>query len=286
MRSTPDTPSVARPVGEEPGAHGPRHPAEALTGCRVVRRGSGWATATMPVPTLRAGEEGTIGWMGALADVSAAQALVSHLPDGYGLRTANLRLDRLDGLPSAGSIATGHGESSGTVTRSGLSRSTLKDRDGRAFAICTGRFVAVPTVGVTTPPTGTDQHHAYRPDWLHEAIGVRDARAEADKITLTIRPSSSVCNHLGIVHGGLHITLIDHVMCGVLSSTRPGHYELLDLSLVYHRPASLLAEPDLVLQAVIDRQGRRITTVTASITSRSGRILTTAHGTFMPDGNV
>lgn len=239
----------------------------------------------MPVPTLRVGEEGTIGWMGALADISAAQALVSHLPEGYGLSTANLRLDRLGSLPSPGSTATGRGESSGVVVRSGLSKSTLEDRDGRAFAVCTGRFVAVPIVGVMTPLVGMDQYPAYRPDWLSEVIGVRDACTEPDKITLTIRPDRSVCNHLGIVHGGLHITLIDHVMCGVLSATRPGRYELLDLSLVYHRPASLLTESDLVLQAVIERPGRRITTVTASIASRSGRILTTALGTFMPDGN-
>ncbi|MDV7087596.1 PaaI family thioesterase [Rhodococcus opacus] len=143
----------------------------------------------------------------------------------------------------------------------------------------------MPTADVVTPPLGMDQHDAYRPDWLREVIGIRNVRTETDKITLTIRPERGICNHLGIVHGGLHITLIDHVMCGVLSSTRPDRYELLDLSLVYHRPASLLTEPDLV-HAVIDRQGRRITTVTASIASRSGRILTTAHGTFVPDGNA
>ncbi|WP_437773595.1 PaaI family thioesterase [Arthrobacter sp. KNU40] len=286
MRPELDMLFADAPGSEELDAHGPRHPAEVLTGCRLTDSGEGWAKAVMPVPAWRGAGAATLGSMGTLAVISAVQALVSKLPDGYGLRTANLRFDQLDHLPPPGSIATGHGESSGVLARSGLSRSTLSDLDDRAFAVCTGRFVVVPAVGVTTPDSGIDQDRSHRPHSMREIVGVQETHAETDKITITIRPSNGLCNQFGIVHGGFHITLIDYAMRAVLSSTRPDHYEALDLSLVYHRPASLHTEPNLILRAVIDRRGRRITTVTASIASGSGLIYTTAHGTFMSNGDL
>jgi acyl-coenzyme A thioesterase PaaI-like protein len=69
-------------------------------------------------------------------------------------------------------------------------------------------------------------------------------------------------------------------MSELLTARSSSRHFMLDLSLVYHRPATLGRDRDLHLTASIGRRGRRITTVDASILSSTGRVLTIARGTF------
>lgn len=258
--------------------HPARHPAEALTGCRVIERSDGRARAIMPVPEFRS-ETATLGWMGTVADAAAAQAFATRVADGHGIRTMNLRLDRLGPLPPPQSMTTAEGFASGVDELTGLSRATLLDVEGRAFAECTARFAVVPSQEATMPP------QPHRPAIVHpttpsELVGVQRVQFDSSRVDIIARPPLDVCNHFGIVHGGLHAGFVDFAMRKLLTTMSPSLYRMLDLSLVYHRPAMLEHDRGLRLTASIDRRGRRITTVDASILSSSGTPLTIARGTF------
>jgi hypothetical protein len=114
-----------------------------LTDCRVVETGDGWALAQMPLPKPSEPGPPPLGWLGALADVSTAQAVTKAVGPNRGIRTVGLRLDSIGAVPAAGAIATGRGELLRMDGRTGLSRASLYGPDGEPFALCTGRFIVL-----------------------------------------------------------------------------------------------------------------------------------------------
>jgi uncharacterized protein (TIGR00369 family) len=218
--------------------------------------------------------------MGTIADAAAAQAFASRVANGHDIRTVNLRLDRLGALPSSQSMTTALAEALCVDDLTGLSRATLLDVEGRAFAECTARFAVVPSQDASMPPQPHDRRATVHPTTPAEIVGVQRVKVDSERVDILARPPTSVCNHFGIVHGGLHAGFVDFAMSELLTARSSSRHLMLDLSLVYLRPATLERDRDLHLTASIGRRGRRITTVDASILSSTGRVLTSARGTF------
>ncbi|MFC9760218.1 hotdog domain-containing protein [Rhodococcus jostii] len=275
----------------EIGLHEPRHPAEILTGCRVTARGEDWATAAMVLPRFDSAPEIPLGWLGILADSAAAQALGRLFAQGFDVRTVDLRLDAVAAVPPPGAVVTAHGEMISSDHRTGLSSVRLHGPDGTDIAVGTARFLVVPGQPPPGPSVTTVRDSAVRtsvvPDLpsLDEIFGITASVRHEETSTLTAELPAALCNKHGIVHGGLHISLIDHVMRALVghSGTQraPGAPELLDLTLTYQRPIVPAVDATVLLRATAERRGRRITTVNAAVQTLSGRVLTSGQGTFL-----
>jgi acyl-CoA thioesterase len=97
-------------------------------------------------------------------------------------------------------------------------------------------------------------------------------------LTLAIRPELSQ-NH-GVVHGGAIASLIDTATAfAILTLLEPDErVTTVDLTISYLRPA---LEGQLRATARVLRQGRRLLTVSAEVTDRSGTLLATALSTYI-----
>jgi acyl-coenzyme A thioesterase PaaI-like protein len=104
-------------------------------------------------------------------------------------------------------------------------------------------------------------------------------------LTLTAELPPALCNKHGVVHGGLHVSLIDHAMRTLVG--HPGvqrevvNPELLGLTVVYQRPLLPAVEGTVLIRAMIERRGWRIITVNSAVQTPDGRVMTSAQGTFL-----
>ena len=274
----------------ETGRYEARHPAEVLTGCRVTNRGEDWATAEMMLPRIASGQTVPLGWLGILADSVAAQSLGRLFAQGLDVRTVDLRLDAVGPVPSPGAVATAQGELISSDHRTGLSRVRIHGPNDVTVAVGTARFIVVPgqpppslsaPLGMTlVPPAGVP---GFPP--LDEVFGIKGSVRQGDSLTLTAELPPALCNKHGVVHGGLHVSLIDHAMRTLVG--RPGVLceaatpELLDLTVVYQRPILPAVEGTVLIRATIERRGRRIITVNSAVQTPEGRVMTSAQGTFL-----
>jgi uncharacterized protein (TIGR00369 family) len=275
----------------EIGRHRARHPAEVLTGCRVTARGDDWATAAMVLPRFATGPEVPLGWLGVAADSAAAQSLGGLFAQGLDVRTVDLRLDAVGPLPSPGTVVTARGDLISSNHRTGLSRIRIHGPDVADVAVGTARFLVVPGSPPSAPsaPTSTVSESAtggvpLLPS-LDEIFGITDTARNGNSSVLTAELDPALCNRHGVVHGGLHVSLIDHAMRALVghSGTHEdqGAPELLDLTLAYQRPLAPEVDGTVLLCATVERRGRRITTVNATLQTSTGRVLTSAQGTFL-----
>ncbi|KAF0960359.1 hotdog domain-containing protein [Rhodococcus sp. T7] len=275
----------------EIGRHRARHPAEVLTGCRVTARGDDWATAAMVLPRFATGPDVPLGWLGVAADSAAAQSLGRLFAQGLDVRTVDLRLDAVGPVPSPGTVVTARGDLISSNHRTGLSRIRIHGPGDADIAVGTARFLVVPGSPPSPPstPTSTVSESAtggvpLLPS-LDEIFGITDTARNENSSVLTAELDPALCNRHGVVHGGLHVSLIDHAMRALVghSGTHgdPGAPELLDLTLAYQRPLAPQVDGTVLLCATVERRGRRITTVNAILQTSTGRVLTSAQGTFL-----
>lgn len=263
-------------MGDEATVLAARHPADALTGCRVESRGHDIATAVLALPEQAA----SLGHLGMLADVSTAQAMASAVPDGQGFVTLALHL-HLVGTVSPGSYVRGIGERLSFDGTSGLSRALLTNPDGSIAAAATGRFMVVE---VGTKNTGTVRRQPLADleppgdwDW---ALGIVSREHADGTAVLRAVPHPDVRNQAPMMHGGVHLRALELAMRAAIGE--PGRQPVLaDLDVAFHRPAPADGETAVLLRGAVERRSRRVITATGSLETTDGRLLSSGRATFL-----
>jgi uncharacterized protein (TIGR00369 family) len=138
---------------------------------------------------------------------------------------------------------------------------------------------------VAPPHGGTWQQWA---DWGSElsvakGLNLRCTHVEAGRATLVLDGDEWSINPNGAVNGGIVIACADHAF-GIVAST------LLDPETIpatatftsdFLRPAI----PPITFEAVVDRIGRTMVFVSASVTDRIGKVCNQVRGTMIVDGS-
>lgn len=237
----------------------------------------------MPVPIWAEGGSVSHGWFGVLADEACGQSVSRTINQDEDIRTVDLRLDAVSGLPSPGCLVRARGEAvvvGDSMTR--LSRAALCGPGGETVAVSTARFMVVSREDAVwsfegdASATGRDRDG----EALNHTEG--DSVEFADRsVVVTLEPSIAICNRYGFVHGGFHVTLIENAMHSLLVHRLPRvDRALMTLSVNYYKPIALEGNPAITIRAEVDRLGRRSASLSAEIVSDLGKVLTTAHGSF------
>lgn len=266
----------------------PRHAAEELTATRLQRRGVEGASAVTRLPS---GVAPTLGHLGVLADVAAGQSLSPALPPGQDVRTISMHLQLLHPLPEA-ALVFGEGRPRHLDADTGLATAEMTLADGTVVALSTVRFMRVEaTTHVPDPerrfPLGG---LAIQSDW-DAALGLGDSKQGAtgavgdptaeDDGVLVVRPHERTRNAAGVLHGGLHVRVLE-LACRRTAGlpAQNGPFRLADLDVTYHRPLLVDGTTDHRLHGRLIRAGRRIIVAEARLEDPRGRLLTQAHASY------
>lgn len=263
-------------MGDDVTVHAPRHPADALTGCRVESRGHDSATAVLALPEQTA----SLGHLGMVADICTAQAMAGAVPEGQGFVTLGLHL-HLVGSVVPGSYVRGVGERLSFDGTSGLSRALLTNPDGSIAAAATGRFMVVEE---RTKTTGTIRRQPLAdlkaPDDWDWALGIVSSEHSGGTAVLRAVPHSNVRNHAPMMHGGIHLRALELAIRAAIEE--PGRQPVLtDLDVAFHRPVPADGETAVLLRGAVERSSRRVITATGSLETTDGRLLSSGHATFL-----
>jgi uncharacterized protein (TIGR00369 family) len=270
------------PVAAHALAHETPTAAELLFGVRVTGYSATGLEAVCRLPDSPGRLGHLMGRLGTLADMTAGRTVRASVPAGSNVRTANLRLDMTGrGLyPGESVLATG--EVTDLCSSHVLGRAEMRAEDGTVVARCTARFVIVPETEQddAVPP---ESHSAGGARCLSELFGLGERGRRADGLTLTALPDARSANHYGIMHGGAQVALADVASAAALRLSAGDGQEPVDTTVRCLRPILIDGTP-LVLDAAIEKAGRRATVTRVSCRDGRGRLLMTAESTYVSSG--
>lgn len=121
------------------------------------------------------------------------------------------------------------------------------------------------------------------PPPIAQLLGFDIQTVEAGEVTFTLTPTEQLYNPIGMVHGGVHATLLDTVMGCAVQTRLPKRtaYTTLDLSVRYLRPVTTDTDTVVATGRVV-HLGRRTATTEATLKQQSsGLLLATATSTLL-----
>jgi uncharacterized protein (TIGR00369 family) len=111
---------------------------------------------------------------------------------------------------------------------------------------------------------------------FHELVGVEIESADGGRSRIRLDAGDDHLNAAGTVHGGAIATLADTAMGAAVKTTGDGSTATVEMKVTYLEPA----QPGvLVAEALVRKQGRRITIVEAEVT-QDDELVAHAIGTF------
>lgn len=111
-----------------------------------------------------------------------------------------------------------------------------------------------------------------------EELGCVLVRAEPGKTIVTLEAAKRHLNGIGILHGGVHASLLDNAM-GITAMTARPHEKVVTTNLNVHY-LSPLAPGKVTVTAELIHQTRRMITVYGKIEDGQGRIGSWGSGSF------
>lgn len=282
------TPHPASPVTDWMAIPGYRAPAEHLLGVSVPEADTEHARVIQTgVPRAF-----SLGWLGVLVDTAGGRWLPHRLGPGMRCPTVTMHLELVrphvagrdsvlvaDGRP----LSHGDGWALGEIVVMGAGLLPL--------AVGNTRFVlAESDPSAPDPPqlSGVVTGESGRADDLMTLLGVPEVEATGGRASLVFRPATVHTNPYGIVHGGLHVALVDLAMSSAIDtvidtamhdSTPDGAgMELLGVDVAFHRPIPV--DDPVSVTATVMHRGRTAALAEATVYAGNGKPLTTARGNF------
>lgn len=242
---------------------------EALLGVTTLQVGDDAVTGTMAAgPWLSWDGHGdaAAGSLGLLVDDVFAYAIVRRQPAGTSSVTTEISVDFLGPVPASGRLHA-RGELVHLDDRGGLARGEVRTDDGQlvAVAMLRGRFVPADPATVP-PPVGVDDD--VRRGGLARLLWPDGDGPRAGAPLAGVPVGPRLCNHLGILHGGVSIMLCD--LAATTAAARDGgRLSPASLHLTYLRPVPLGAR--VSLETVVVHRGRTSGIVTVQAHAVTGK---------------
>jgi uncharacterized protein (TIGR00369 family) len=111
-----------------------------------------------------------------------------------------------------------------------------------------------------------------------ELLGCKLEEISEQRVVVTLSINKKHLNGLGIVHGGVHATLLDSAMGLAAMAVRPGE-KIMTTHLNIHY-VSALKEGDLIVTAQAVHQTRNMVTTQGTVTNPDGELAALATATF------
>jgi uncharacterized protein (TIGR00369 family) len=227
----------------------------------------------------------SIGWLGVLADEAAGRPLILNIPPGTHCPSQSLHFDLVQ--PSA-DMSDRLLTARGTIVRVGdnvsLTRFVIEGAAGTPLVVGTMRNALLPNgfdpATMLTPeaePVGAAGDRSN----LQSLLGTVLREQGAGHVRLEWTPRPQFGNPVGSVHGGVHVALADVALTAAVTTERP-NWVLLGLDVSYHRPI-LLNGGRVSIEAAALHGGRKSVVAEATVRAHSGKALTTARATFVPE---
>lgn len=199
------------------------------------------------------------GWLAPLADLAAATAFTGTLPEGMTCVTVSLRLDCVGGAPHLGDAVSAHANLVESRDGMALVQAQIVRGDGGLIANVVARFIAVD--GPSGNSGYADRNALGGETDLVTDVAMNRGSLEPDAASYFFTDPGSFANPLGVLHGGVQMTLVDIAVRDWLS-TKLGRTDMhtADLGLRYLRPVR--AEGKLLaLEFRAERIGNRVVNV-------------------------
>ncbi|MCV7347314.1 PaaI family thioesterase [Mycolicibacterium rhodesiae] len=234
-----------------------------------VTSGAYWYTFAEPVATVQSWLALTAGVRPTVGDRLHAISAMAHRDDAQGTATMTITNGSHD------------------VVCSGVARAVRVGRSSEALRALDKDAIAEPVTTLPGPPDIDTAVSAIDPDWdgrriltaissgeiargpLSELLALRVE--SADEPILTIDPQPWMANPLGAIQGGVIASIIGQA-CWLAGQAHTGagdRYTLADLSVYYFRSPPVDGR-SLTLATVTERVGRRMGTVSATMTDAAG----------------
>ncbi|MEZ0358307.1 PaaI family thioesterase [Mycobacterium sp. SA01] len=234
-----------------------------------VTSGAYWYTFAEPVATVQSWLALTAGARPTVGDRLHAVSAMAHRDDAHGTATMT--------------ITNGSHE----VVCSGVARAVRVGRSTEALRALDKDAIAEPVETLPTPPDIDTAVSAIDPDWDGRRILTAISRGDiargplsellamtvesADEPILAIDPQPWMANPLGAIQGGVIASIIGQA-CSLAGQAHTGagdSYTLADLSVYYFRSPPVDGR-SLTLATTTERVGRRMGTVSATMTDAAG----------------
>lgn len=234
-----------------------------------VTSGAYWYTFAEPVATVQSWLALTAGARPAVGDRLHAVSAMAHRDDAHGTATMT--------------ITNGAHE----VVCSGVARAVRVGRSTEALRALDKDAISEPVETLPAPPDIDTAVSAIDPDWDGRRILTAISRGEiargplcellamtvesADEPVLTLDPQPWMANPLGAIQGGVIASIIGQA-CSLAGQAHTGagdRYTLADLSVYYFRSPPVDGR-SLTLATTTERVGRRMGTVSATMTDAAG----------------
>lgn len=112
-----------------------------------------------------------------------------------------------------------------------------------------------------------------------ELLNITGMEVFEGRVVFGIEPDESMYNPIGVVHGGVHATVLDAAMGCAVHSTLPAGvaYTTLGIEVKYARPFTVQTGPADAIGEVVHRGGRFATAEARLVRRSDGKLL--VHGT-------
>jgi uncharacterized protein (TIGR00369 family) len=144
-----------------------------------------------------------------------------------------------------------------------------------------------PALALVATMSGLDYLRGIRdgdvpPPPISMLLGMGITSVERGEVTFTLEPDESHYNPIGVVHGGVLVTLLDTVAgCAVHSTLEPGwRYTSIDINVSYLRAVGLDSGL-LTFTGRVVKGGRRVAFATAEATDAAGNLVATATSSLL-----
>jgi uncharacterized protein (TIGR00369 family) len=314
-------PGLERLRAQISGAGFPRPPLAHLTGLRIVEVGLGSAVFEMPLTGWLRSPQGAIsvGPLAIPADAALALAVISTLPAGGQLTTAELSLRVLAPARPGGRVIA-RGSLLHARRTIGLSEATLTDEHGRLLAHGTSLcYILEPTGedGQASEPTVAEEYQGPDP-WerepegevvdqavwdrlsglevlrasiagelprapIHHLIGIEPRAADDGEVTFALPATRWLCAPPpGRLQGGAVALLAETAASAAIATTLPPGTAVapVDLKVNYLRPA-VADGRDLLAHGRVVHRGRRTAVASSEVVDAEGRRIALATGSAM-----
>ncbi|PND56601.1 thioesterase [Mycobacterium sp. ENV421] len=234
-----------------------------------VTSGAYWYTFAEPVATVQSWLALTAGARPEVGDRLHAVSAMAHRDDSHGTATMTITNGSHD------------------VVCSGVARAVRVGRSTEALRALDKDAIAEPVETLPTPPDVDTTVSAIDPDWDGRRILTAISRGDiargplsellamtvesADEPILAIDPQPWMANPLGAIQGGVIASIIGQA-CSLAGQAHTGagdRYTLADLSVYYFRSPPVDGR-SLTLATATERVGRRMGTVSATMTDAAG----------------
>jgi uncharacterized protein (TIGR00369 family) len=145
----------------------------------------------------------------------------------------------------------------------------------------------VPPLALVATMSGLDYLRGIRdgvvpPPPISMLLGMGIGSVDEGVVTFTLEPDESHFNPIGVVHGGVLVTLLDTVAgCAVHSTLAAGwRYTSIDINVSYLRAVDLRSGL-LTFTGRVVKSGRRVAFATAEATDAGGNLVATATSSLL-----